>query len=260
MQRRKFLQSSLVAASGTAVSTSNTLSSTAPAASREIYEWREYEFRFGADQSQLENYFRTALIPALNKLGVKSVGVFREWRASDPARFFALIPYASLEQRMTVQETLKTDQDYIKNSAAYNGIPVENALYSRFTSSLMIAFQGWPAITVPAAAPRVFELRTYEGYSEEAVARKIGMFHDGEFPIFKRAGLNPVFFGDVIAGDKLPRLTYLLTCESMEARDKGWAAFIADPAWKKLVGDPKYANTISKITNSFLIPTDYSQV
>lgn len=260
MQRRKFLQSSLAATAGTAVGTNNALTGNVPAASREVYEWREYEMRFGADQSQLENYFKTALIPALNRAGVKAVGVFKEWRATDPAKFFVLTPYASLEQRVTVQEKLKADQEYIKSSAAYNSIPVEKALYSRFTSSLMIAFEGWPAITVPAAGPRVFELRTYEGYSEDAVTRKIKMFHDGEFPIFQRAGLNPVFFGDVIAGDRLPRLTYLLTCPSMEARDKGWVAFVADPAWKKLVADTQYANTISKISNSFLTPTAYSQV
>lgn len=260
MQRRKFLQSSLAATAGTAVGTNNTLTGNVPAASREIYEWREYEMRFGADQSQLENYFKTALIPALNRHGVKAVGVFKEWRPTDPAKFFVLTPYASLEQRLTIHDKLKTDQEYIKNSATYNSIPVDKALYSRFTSSLMLAFEGWPAITVPASAPRVFELRTYEGYSEDAVTRKIKMFHDGEFPIFQRAGLNPVFFGDVIAGDRLPRLTYLLTCANMEARDKGWAAFVADPEWKKLIGDSQYANTISKISNSFLAPTAYSQV
>lgn len=86
------------------------------------------------------------------------------------------------------------------------------------------------------------------------------MFNDGEFPIFTRAKLNPVFFGEVIAGDKLPRLTYMLTCNSMEERDKGWSAFVADPEWKKLLADPQYANTISKISNTFLVPTSYSQV
>ncbi|MDM8173244.1 NIPSNAP family protein [Olivibacter sp. 47] len=70
----------------------------------------------------------------------------------------------------------------------------------------------------------------------------------------------PVFFGEVIAGDRLPRITYMLTCNSMEERDKGWSAFGADPEWKKLLADPQYANTISKISNSFLIPTPYSQV
>jgi hypothetical protein len=46
----------------------------------------------------------------------------------------------------------------------------------------------------------------------------------------------------------------------MEERDKGWSVFVADPEWKKLVADPQYANTISKIRNTFLVPTSYSQV
>lgn len=156
--------------------------------------------------------------------------------------------------------SVKADADYIKNSSAYNSIPADKAVYSRFTSSLMIAFDGWPAIVVPKDESRIFELRTYEGYSEDAVRRKIKMFHDGEFPIFNRAKLNPVFCGEVIAGDKQPRLTYMITCNSMAERDKGWAAFVADPEWKKLVSNPQYANTISKISNTFLIPTAYSQV
>lgn len=259
MQRRKFLQSSLAATAGTTIAAHASADNTA-LADREIYEWREYELLFGADGGQLENYFKTALIPALNRLGIKAVGVFKEWRPTEPAKFFLLTPYASLAQRAMVHEKLKTDQDYIKNSAAYHSISAEKALFSRFTASLMIAFEGWPAIKLPPASPRVFELRTYEGYSEDAVTRKIKMFHDGEFPIFQRAGLNPVFFGEVIAGDRLPRLTYLLACTDMAARDKGWAAFVADPEWKRLVGDQQYANTISKITNSFLVPTAYSQV
>lgn len=216
--------------------------------------------RFGSNQAELENYFRNALIPALNKLGVKTVGVFKEWRASDPARIYLLIPYASFEGYVSVNAKLKSDADYVKNSAAYHSLPADKPLYDRFTSSLMNAFDGWPAITVPSGESRIFELRTYEAGNEEALRRKIKMFHDGEFPIFTRAKLNPVFFGEVIAGDRLPRLTYLLSCNSMEERDKGWSAFVADAAWKKLVGDPQYANTISKIRNTFLAPTPYSQV
>jgi hypothetical protein len=216
--------------------------------------------RFGADQGQLENYFKTALIPALNKFGVKNVGVFKDLTPSEPAKFYLLTTYSSVENYFSVNTKVKTGADYLKNSAVYNSIPADKSLYSRFSSSLMIAFDGWPKIVIPAGKSRIFELRTYEGYSEDAVRRKIKMFHDGEFPIFKRAKLNPVFCGEVIAGEKLPRLTYLITCNSMEERDKGWSAFVADPEWKKLVSDPQYANTISKISNTFLIPTSYSQV
>ncbi len=260
MQRRKFLQSSLAATAGLAININPATAGEKPPAQKEVYEWREYEMRFGADHGQLEHYFKTALIPALNKHGVKAVGVFKDWRPSEPAKFYLLVPYASLDSYLSINMKVKADADYIRNSAAYNGIPADKPVYSRFTSTLMIAFDGWPSMVIPAAQPRMFELRTYEGYSEDAVRRKIKMFNDGEFPIFQRAKLNPVFFGEVIAGDRQPRLTYMITCDSMEAREKGWAVFIADPAWKKMVTDPQYANTISVIRNTFLVPTGYSQV
>lgn len=260
MRRRKFIQSSFTVAAGMAINIGPAIAVDHNPIKKEIYEWREYEMRFGSDQRQLENYFKLALIPALNKYGIKTVGVFKEWRQSDPAKIYLLIPYSSLDQYLSVNIKVKADADFIKNSAAYNGIPADKALYNRYTTSLMIAFDGMPAMVIPTGESRMFELRTYEGFSEDAVKRKIKMFHDGEFPIFTRAKLNPVFCGEVIAGDKLPRLTYMISCTSMEERDKGWAAFVADPEWKKLAADPQYANTISKISNNFLVPTSYSQV
>lgn len=260
MKRRKFLQSSLTVTAGTAAAINPAIAGEPYASQKEVYEWREYEIRFGSDSSQLENYFKTALIPALNKYGVKTVGVFKEWRPSDPAKFYLLTPYSSLDSYLSINTKVKADADYIKNSATYNSIPAEKPVYNRYNSCLISAFDGFPAIVVPSAQPRIFELRTYEGYSEDAVRRKVKMFNDGEFPIFSRAKLNPVFGGEVIAGDTQPRLTYMITCNSMEERDKGWTAFIADPEWKKLVSDTQYANTISKIRNTFLVPTAYSQV
>jgi hypothetical protein len=46
----------------------------------------------------------------------------------------------------------------------------------------------------------------------------------------------------------------------MEDRDKGWTAFSADPDWKKLSADPQYANSVSNILKTFLVPVDYSQI
>ncbi|RYU92320.1 NIPSNAP family containing protein [Mucilaginibacter terrigena] len=260
MQRRKFLQSSLAVTAGIAVANTPAIAGAQYSIQKEIYELREYEMNFGIDQAQLENYFKMALIPALNKYGVKTVGVFKEWNPTDPAKFYLLTPYSSLDNYLSVNTKVKADADYIKNSVAYNSIPADKAIYSRFASTLMLAFDGFPAMVVPANEARMFELRTYEGYSEDAVRRKIKMFHDGEFPIFNRAKLNPVFCGEVIAGDKQPRLTYMITCPNMDERKKGWAAFVTDPEWKKLVANPEYANTISKIRNTFLVPTAYSQV
>jgi hypothetical protein len=208
----------------------------------------------------LETYFKSALIPAYNKYGVKTIGVFKEIGKSEPAKIYLLIPYAGMENYISVNAKVKADDDYIKNSQAYNAIAAEKPVYSRFSSSFMIAFDGMPKLIVPGSDPRIFELRTYEGYSEDAVRRKIKMFNDGEFPIFYRTKLTPVFFGEVISGKNLPCLTYMITFKNLEERDKNWADFLADPDWKKLTADPQYANTVSNIIKTYLVPTVYSQV
>jgi hypothetical protein len=124
----------------------------------------------------------------------------------------------------------------------------------------MIAFDGLPQMKKPVDGQRIFELRTYEGYNEDAVRRKIKMFNDEEFDIFYRVKLNPVFFGEMIAGKNLPALSYLLWFKNMEERDANWKAFGADEAWKKALADPQYANTVSNIIRIFLEPLAYSQV
>lgn len=260
MQRRKFLQSSLAAATGIAAGINPANATEKYPPQKEIFEWREYEMRWGSDQSQLETFFKTALIPAYNKYGVKSIGVFKELSKSEPTKIFLLIPYASIEDFVSVTSKVKADADFIKNSEAYTAIKAEKPVFNRYTTSLMNAFDGWPKLTIPKSESRIFELRTYEGYSEDALRRKLKMFNEGEFPIFVRTGLNPVFFGEVIAGDKMPRLTYMITFKSMEDHDKAWAAFGSDPDWKKLLADPQYANTVSNIIKTFLVPTAYSQV
>jgi len=259
MQRRKFLQSSLLAASAAGTG-SVFAASDKPPAVKEMYELREYDMHFGSDQSQLETYFKTALIPAYNKYGVKNVGVFKEIGKSEPAKIYLLLAFATFNDYTSVTAKVKADDDFIKNSQAYNAIPAEKPVYNRYSSSFMIAFDGMPKLIVPEAGTRVFELRTYEGYSEDALRRKLKMFNEGEFPIFYRTRLTPVFFGEVISGKNLPCLTYMITFKNLEERDKNWAAFGADPDWKKLLADPQYANTVSNIIKIYLEPTAYSQV
>jgi hypothetical protein len=260
MQRRKFIHSSVAAAA--AITTGiDPLNKKDAAKKKELYELREYHMHFGADQSQLDNYFKNALIPALNKYGVKAVGVFKEMSQSEPAKIYLLIPYPSMEDYTTIVHKVKTDADFLKNSEAYSNIPADHPVYDRYSSAFLIAFDGIPAMVIPEnKGERIFELRTYEGYSEDAVRRKIKMFNEGEFPIFYRTKLNPVFFGERIAGENLPCLTYMSTFKNMEERDKNWAAFGADPDWKKLSADPQYANTVNNIIKIFLVPTSYSQI
>jgi hypothetical protein len=258
MKRRKFLASTVLATTAI-VSNAAAVGKTDAFAQKQFYEWREYEIHFGSNQRIFHEYLEKALIPALNKYGVKHVGVFRELGKSEPPRIFVLIPYASAEEWVTITQKVNTDSSFLANSEAYRQVAADKPLYNRFTTSLMTAFDGMPAAVIPANEPRIFELRTYEGYNEEAVRRKVKMFNESEFDIFRKTKLNAVFFGELVAGKNLPALSYMLTFKNMEERDANWKAFGADPDWKKISADPQYANTVSNIIRTFLEPVAYSQ-
>ena len=84
----------------------------------------------------------------------------------------------------------------------------------------------------------------------------------GEIAIFRRCGMRPVFFGETMAGLRMPNLTYMLTFPSDDARKEAWNKFRADPEWLKLKVMPEYAdkNIVSKIWNRVLKPASYSQI
>jgi hypothetical protein len=260
MQRRGFVKSSLLAA--TAISTNIVKGSLGEGAEdkKAVYEWREYESHFGTNENELHGYFQNALIPALNRLGAKNIGVFKETSKSEPAKIYLLIPYPSGQDYWTINAQLKTDSEFRKAAASYDQLPAEKFPYARYNTKLMIAFDKQPQIILPPKTPRIFELRTYEGYNEDALRRKLKMFNEEEFAIFDRTKLNRVFFGEVIAGKDMPCLTYMIHFSNMEERDKNWAAFGADADWQRVSKAPEYANSVSRITKIFLEPESYSQL
>ena len=227
---------------------------------KEFYELRTYELKFGSPRSNIENYFKNALFPALNKYGVKNIGAFGEMGASDPAKIYILIPYASIEDFGNISAKLKTDEDFIKATIEYNALPPERAPYTRYTSSVMNAFDGIPQLVKPTADQKLFELRIYQSYSEDAARRKRKMFNDEELKIFEDTKLNSVFFGEVVAGEHMPCLTYMLAFKNMEERDANWKVFIANADWKRISGAAEYANSVSHIIRVFLVPLPYTQL
>lgn len=235
-------------------------------APREYYELRVYSLKSAEQQKVVEEYFHSAAIPAYNRMGVKTVGVFREMEASENPKLYVLIPFSSLKQFEEVNERLTKDAAYQKAAAPYLQALHNNPAYARIESSLLHAFEDIPKLEVPAAKaqnkPRIFELRTYESHSEAAGKKKVQMFNNtgGEIRIFRKTGLTPVFFGETIIGGKRPNLTYMVSFSDMEDQKKSWKNFVDDPEWKQLSGLPEYANTVSNITKVFLVPAPFSQI
>lgn len=257
MERRKFVQKSILTTAAFA-GAGQASAQQRPAAIKEIYDFRIYHMR--RNINPLDNFFSKALIPALNKMGVKNVGVFRETSMSEPAKIYTVTPYASFEEFGKVITALINDKDFITASAEYNGIGIEQAVYERFDSSLLLAFDGHPKLVVPSNDQKLFELRIYEGYSEDAVKRKVKMFNQGEIDIFRDVKLPAVFYGENISGKNMPALTYMGAYKTMEERDEVWKNFSVHPEWQKMSKLPEYADTVSKIYKIFLERMPSSQV
>ena len=269
MRRRTFLNSSLAtAALGAIPDPARPLDPqvTQNTRARLFYELRCYRLSSGPQRKLCDYFFRTALLPALNRLGISPVGVFDETIGPETPSIYVLLPSASLETLVTFESHLAQDPEYMKAGAPFLNAPATAPAFVRMESQLMQAFEKMPGITLPAATatngPRVFELRTYESPSDQDHKRKVEMMQSGEEAIFAKAGFTEVFYGDTLIGSRLPNLTYMLSYDSVSDRDKNWGAFRDAPAWKALQAEPRYAfeSIVSSITNVILTPTAYSQI
>jgi hypothetical protein len=75
-------------------------------------------------------------------------------------------------------------------SGAYRGLHLR---FCEWSSSLLLAFEGWSRIAPPAKGKRIFQLRTCESPSSRDHLLKMQMFHSGEFEIFKKRRFPAVF-------------------------------------------------------------------
>jgi hypothetical protein len=265
MKRREFLKTSAAASALVGLSASAAESqSTSATPNREYYELRAYRIKAGADHDLLDGYLAKAAIPGLNRLGVKTVGAFTEIDPKEGVAVYVLIPYASLETFATAGVRLNADPDYQKAGSEYLQVGKASPAFDRIDSWLLLAFAGMPKLELPSYSrekkPRMFEMRTYESFSEAKALKKVEMFNSGEIDVMHEVGLAPVFYGQALIGPNLPHLTYMTSAENDEAHKKHWADFGKHPVWNKLKDDPQYADTVSKITKRFLKPTAYSQI
>ncbi len=270
MQRRRFLTSSLAASALAAVPSKSTAAAQSNASSspkaQEYYELRRYHLISGPQQKLASSFFAEALIPALNRLGMATIGVFDLYLGPETPTTYILIPSSSLEALVGLEARLAQDEDYQRAGEAFLKAPAKEPPYERMESSLMSAFEGYPKLTVPPVTAqhgsRVFQLRTYESPTSHDHRVKVEMFNSGEFEAFQHAGFWQVFYGDTLFGPRLPNLTYMLSFPSLAELDAKWKAFGADPGWKKLTSSSKfnYESIVSNITSLILNPASYSQI
>jgi NIPSNAP len=234
---------------------------------RQYYKLSVYHFKDSAQETVLDHYFSGALLPALHRLKIHSVGVFKSL-ANDTASdkmIYVFIPFNSVGEIQKLNDDLEKDEIYKVSGHEYIDAVFSTPPYTRIETIILYAFPLAPEMKLPqlesAKHERVYELRSYESATEKIFRNKVKMFNAGdEIGLFKRLGFNAVFYSEVIAGPKMPNLMYMTTFENMQEREKHWKAFSDDNQWKKLTAMPEYQKNVQHADIIFLRPAEYSDI
>lgn len=257
MKRRSFMAATTALASSTSM---------AQSPSPGMIELTWFYLRNGADmqRTRMTEWLVTKVTSALQRAGAGPIGLFSPVLGG-PAPFILLMAgYESWKAIEDVHNRLDQDEAFQKDYGEFYARP--GLPFTRGEVQLLTAFKGFPKIEVPPQdrqkPARVFELRTYESNTPVTLRKKIKMFEDGEIDIFRKTGLTPVFFGRMVAGPRLPNLTYLLAFDNLAAREANWRQFGTSPEWQKLSATPGLsdAEVVSNISNMILAPLNGSPI
>jgi hypothetical protein len=234
---------------------------------QQYYTLSIYHFKDSVQEKALDHYFSEALLPALHRMNIVSVGVFNSL-ANDTVsdkKIYVFIPFHSAGEIQPLYEKLQKDKAYQAAGSEYINAVFSAPPYTRIETIILYAFPMAPRMQLPglmsAKSERVYELRSYESATEKIFQNKVNMFNEGdEIGLFKRLGFNAVFYSEVVAGSRMPNLMYMTTFENMAEREKHWKVFSDDAQWKKLTSMSLYQKNVQHADIIFLRPTDYSDI
>lgn len=232
---------------------------------QEYYQLTIYTLENEQQVAATDNYLKEAFLPALNRQGIPHVGVFKLRPESKDSldKIYILTPYSSLSSIESTHSAINNDESFVANGSLYLTAGHEKPPYLRIENIILKAFKDMPIMQVSGLEGprenRIYELRSYESPTEAYFKNKLHMFNEGgEITLFEKLEFNAVFYGEVMAGPKMPNLMYMTTFSDQESRDAHWKLFVDSPEWSALKVMPEYQNNVSHIDITFLYPTSYS--
>jgi hypothetical protein len=229
------------------------------------YEIKIYRLKDAEKAPVFDKYLKDAFIPAMHRAGISTIGVFKpiETDTAFGKMIYVFIPYKTADQYFKIVSVLENDPVYQQAGKEFIDAPWDNPPFSRYESVFLKAFAFMPQFRVPSfstpKSERIYELRSYESWTDAKAMKKIEMFNEGgEIAIFEKVGSNAVFYGQVLLGSQKPRLMYMTTYADMNSQKEHWAAFGSHPDWVALKAKEEYAHTVIKPKPYLLHPTDYS--
>ncbi len=234
---------------------------------RDYYEIKVYRLSNNDQVRKVNDFLKNAYLPALHRAGIAKVGVYYPL-GNDTAtdkRVYVFIPIKKLAKLDKVEDLMVTDNELVAAGDSYWNAAYNASAFNRIETIVIKAFHLMTTIQEPQLSgnktDRVYELRSYEGPTERLYRQKVKMFNEGgEIALFKRLNFNAVFYGEVIAGSRMPNLMYMTSFNNRADRDEHWKTFGADPEWVKLKAVPEYLYTVSRNETILMNPAEFSEL
>src|SRR4030043_2387417 len=116
MKRRSFLKKSALTAGSVSIAMPLMAYRTSDNSEKGLYEFRIYHISRAVNaKNLLEQYFKDALIPFLNKNDVK-LAAFNDYSLEEPVKLYVLMAYPNVSAYFTVQSELNTDAAFLDAS------------------------------------------------------------------------------------------------------------------------------------------------
>ena len=109
---------------------------------QEFYSIRIYQLKTSEQEARVEKFLQTAFLPALHRLRISEVAVFKPIGNDTAAirRIYVLIPLKSMEQLTSLTPSLDKDAQYQADGKDYLDASYDNPPYVRMESILLQAF------------------------------------------------------------------------------------------------------------------------
>jgi hypothetical protein len=209
--------------------------SPAPAGSRRVFILERYHLKNGTQPARIHEYLGKTLLPAMKRAGVAPSIFLEAVMAPHMPQVAVITAYDSIEHAFNSRTKLTGDAEARKGFDVWESGSEQP--YEHVSNTLLEATPYSPEIVIdrePRKAPRIFELRVYHSPTWRQLAALHERFAGPEIKIFRRVGVNPIFYSSTVFGENLPNLTYLIPFSDLAAREKAWATFAADPEWVKV--------------------------
>ena len=204
--------------------------------------------------------FRDHTVKLFEKHGITNIGYWVPIENKDNKLVY-VIAFPSREAQAKSWKEFGADPDW---QAARKASEEKGKLVTKAESVFLNATDFSPAIKPSAAAPRVFELRTYTT-TPGNLGRLQARFRDHTVALFQKHGMTNLFYWIPMADQKTAdnTLVYLLAHASADAAKASFTSFRGDPVWvaAKEASEKDAGGSLTMpdgVKSEFLKATDFS--